>query len=47
MDKFYEPMKDTAIRKHMYLEDKKFFDGEKEFNIKDYKESFDIEFSTF
>lgn len=26
LDKFYEPMKDTAIRKHMYLEDKSFFD---------------------
>lgn len=26
LDKFYEPMKDTAVRKHMYLEDKKFFD---------------------
>ena len=26
LDKFYEPMKDTAIRKHMYLEDKTFFD---------------------
>lgn len=26
LDKFYEPMKDTAIRKHMFLEEKKFFD---------------------
>lgn len=26
LDKFYEPMKDTATRKHMYLEDKSFFD---------------------
>lgn len=26
LDKFYEPMKDTAIRKRMFLEDKSFFD---------------------
>lgn len=25
LDKFYKPMKETAIRKHMYLEDEKFF----------------------
>lgn len=25
IDKFYEPMKETAIRKHMYVEDKNFF----------------------
>lgn len=26
LDKFYKPMKETAIRKRMFLEDKKFFD---------------------
>lgn len=26
LNDFYEPMKETAIRKHMYVEDKKFFD---------------------
>lgn len=27
LDKFYEPMKETAIRKHMYLEDQSYFDN--------------------